>query len=84
MLKEETISEMAIAQNLMNEILKLPKEKIIEVQDFVEYLRSRSKIEGIPIAEAGLSINDSLELRNRLSTFAEDWDSSRMAAYDKL
>jgi hypothetical protein len=34
------MSEIVIAQNLLNEILKLPKEKIIEVQDFIDYLNS--------------------------------------------
>lgn len=78
------MSELAITQNLINEILKLPKEKIIKVQDFVEYLRSRSEKEGIPINDAGLSIKESFTLRKRFSSFTEDWESPDMAIYDKL
>ena len=72
----------AYTQEIINDLLSLPDDKISEVKDFVQFLKSRSK--KLSIKEAGLSKEEAVDLRSRLSTFEDDWSASGMEAYDKL
>jgi hypothetical protein len=84
MIRNNYMSEAALAQNLVNEILKLPEEKIIEVQNFINYLNSERKSKDTHVGTPGLSIKEAFTLRNKLSTFIEDWESKDMDIYDGL
>jgi len=72
------------AQQIVDELLYLPKEKIIEVADFVHFLREKVQHGKSTLYEAGLTRAEALDLRRRLSTFENDWDIPGMDAYDNL
>jgi lipoate-protein ligase A len=72
------------AQQIVDELLYLPKEKVIEVADFVQFLRERVQHRKTTLEEAGLTRDEALDLKRRLSTFEDDWNIPGMDAYDNL
>jgi hypothetical protein len=52
-----------IIDGIIKEIAKLPKEKVIEVSDFVKFLNSGKSSHSI--SEAGFSVKETFDLRNR-------------------
>ncbi|MBC8492995.1 MAG: hypothetical protein H8D43_04340 [Chloroflexi bacterium] len=64
----------------------LPAEKLIVVYDFVSYLIERETVQTLPelidLRTRGMNEEQAAELRARLATFAEDWDSPEMSIYD--
>jgi antirestriction protein ArdC len=72
------------AQQIVDELLYLPKEKIIEVADFVHFLREKMQHRKTTLHEAGLTRAEALDLKRRLSTFESDWNIPGMDAYDDL
>jgi hypothetical protein len=72
------------AQQIVDELPYLPKEKIIEVADFVHFLREKVHHRKITLHEAGLTRTEALDLQRRLSTFENDWNIPDMDAYDNL
>jgi hypothetical protein len=72
------------AQQIVNELLTLTKGEIIEVADFVHFLIEKTKNKGIPLHQAGLTQEEALDLRRRLTTFESDWNVPGMEAYDNL
>jgi hypothetical protein len=72
------------AQQIVDELLYLPKEKIIEVADFVHFLRERVQHRKTTFQEAGLTRAEALDLKRRLSTFENDWSIPDMDVYDNL
>lgn len=72
------------AQQIIDELLYLPKEKIIEVADFVHFLREKVQHRKPTLYEAGLTRAEALDLKRRLSTFEDDWNIPDMDAYDNL
>ncbi len=71
-------------QQIMNDLAILPEDKIIEVADFIRFLMAQKKQRGIPLEKSGLSREEALNLRARLSTFEEDWNAPGMEVYDGL
>jgi hypothetical protein len=72
------------AKQIVDELLHLPKEKIIEVADFVHFLREKEQHRRTTLEEAGLTRTEALDLKRRLSTFENDWNIPGMDAYDNL
>ncbi len=72
------------AQQIVDELVYLPKEKIIEVADFVHFLREKVQHGKTTLHEAGLTRAEALDLKRRLSTFEDDWNIPDMDAYDNL
>lgn len=72
------------AQQIFDELPYLPKEKIVEVAEFVHFLRKQVHDRKITLHEAGLTRTEALDLKRRLSTFEDDWNMPDMDAYDNL
>ena len=62
------------AQALMEKIRQLPPQRLAEVEDFVDYLRSRDEEQRLTQAAAGASE----------ASFAAVWDNDEDAAYDRM
>jgi len=72
------------AEQIVDHLLILPQEKIIEVLDFVMFLKDRLPKPGITLEQAGLTREQAINLRARLKTFEDDWNAPGMEAYDQL
>jgi len=72
------------AEQIIDSLLVLPEEKIIEVYDFVSFLKERLPKQGITLEQAGLTRQHAINLRARLKTFEDDWNAPGMEAYDEL
>ncbi|HPZ10445.1 MAG TPA: hypothetical protein PL110_20310 [Candidatus Eremiobacteraeota bacterium] len=72
------------AQQILNDLLLLPENKIIEVADFVRFLKSQVQHKGIPISKSGLTQEQAFNLRARLASFDNDWNAPGMEVYDEL
>jgi len=59
---------------LLEKIRALPPEKLVEVEDFVDFLQARDESRRLSHAAARLSE----------AAFAEVWDNPEDAAYDAL
>ncbi len=59
---------------LLEKIRRLPPEKIAEVQDFIEFLRTRASEDRLRRSMMGLAE----------PAFARVWDNDDDAAYDRL
>ena len=64
----------ATEQMLIDRIGKLPPQRLAEVEDFVDFLRSREDEQRLTQAAAKASE----------TSFAAVWDSDEDAAYDRL
>ncbi|MBL4902061.1 MAG: hypothetical protein JKY62_05365 [Desulfocapsa sp.] len=62
------------AQDLLNTINRLPPEKIVVAEDFVEFLGHRNKIDRLVTAASKLSEK----------SFQKVWDNAEDAEYDTL
>ena len=75
-------------RRIADEMLALPGDKIIEVADFVHFLKAQqaqAQTPGhTPLHETGLTREEAFDLRKRLATFESDWDAPGMDAYDDL
>ncbi|MFH1287662.1 MAG: hypothetical protein ABII25_03090 [bacterium] len=76
------MTQQVFAQELISDLLSLSEDKLDEVKDFVEFLKSRSK--KLSIKDVGMTKEEAGDLRSRLTTFEDDWNASGMEAYDKL
>ena len=72
------------AQQIANDLLTLPEDKIVEVADFVHFLMEQVQHRGIPLHRTGLTRKEASNLRARLSAFENDWSAPGMEAYDDL
>ncbi|MEQ8187748.1 MAG: DUF2281 domain-containing protein [Candidatus Eremiobacterota bacterium] len=73
------------AQQILSDLLVLPENKIIEVADFVQFLKARSsQHKVIPLSESGLTQEQAFNLRARLGSFENDWNTPGMEVYDEL
>jgi hypothetical protein len=72
------------AEQIIDNLLVLPEDKIIEVFDFVQFLKDRLPKQGITLEQAGLTREQAVNLRARLKTFEDDWNAPGMEAYDEL
>jgi len=73
------------AQQIVEDMLALPGDKIAEVGDFVHFLKAQAQTSGhAPLHETGLTREEAFDLRRRLATFENDWDAPGMDAYDGL
>lgn len=72
------------AQQIANDLLTLPEDRIVEVADFVHFLMEQVQHHSIPLYRAGLTRKEAFDLRVRLSTFENDWNAHGMEAYDDL
>ena len=72
----------AYAQQIVDDLITLPRDKILEVADYVQFLKEKTRRKGVPISEAGLTREHAFELRRRLATFEDDWNVPGMEAYD--
>lgn len=78
---------MTIELNIPDEIARLissfsqPKEEFVLEAIEEKISRERGKVN---LAERGVSEQEALTQRHALATFAEDWESPEMDAYDKL
>jgi len=61
-------------QNLIEKIVTLPPEKVIEVEDFVDFLRQRDQDRHLVSAATKMSEE----------AFRKVWDNSDDAVYDTL
>lgn len=64
----------ATEQMLIEKIRKLPPQRLAEVEDFVDFLRSREDEQRLTQAAAKASE----------TSFAAVWDNDEDAAYDRL
>ena len=73
-------------QQIVDDLCALPKDKIVEVMDFVHFLREQmqNQNQSIPLRETGLTREEAFDLRRRLTTFKDDWNASGMDDYDNL
>ena len=71
-------------QQIMNDLISFPESKIIEVFDFVHFLKQQIKKKKITSKDVGLSREEAFDLRRRLSTFENDWNLAEMDIYDEL
>ena len=72
-------------RRIVEEMLALPGDKIVEVADFVHFLKAQAQTHGhTPLYETGLTREEAFDLRRRLATFESDWDAPGMDAYDDL
>lgn len=60
------------------ELAELPSDVRGDTRVIVTFLESSS----VDLASRGLDETEAAELRARLATFAPDWDSPEMSAYD--
>ena len=72
------------AEQIIDSLLVLPQDKIIEVYDFVMFLKERLPNQSITLEQAGLTREQAFNLRARLKTFEDDWNAPGMEAYDEL
>jgi len=75
---------MNYAEQILNNLVTLPEDKIIEVADFVQFLKTKTEKEKKQLQEPLLTKKEALILRRRLSTFEKDWSLPEMDIYDKL
>ena len=68
------ISNNTASKNLIEKIITLPPEKVIEVEDFVDFLCQQDKDPHLVQAAAHLSEK----------AFRKVWDNSEDAVYDQL
>ena len=61
-------------QTLLKKIRTLPPEKVAEVEDFVDFLRTRENEQRFALAAAKASE----------ASFAQVWDNDDDAAYDRM
>jgi hypothetical protein len=73
-----------LTEDLVNSIKSLPDEKVKKVLEYICSLKEPEINENILLEKSGLTQQEAFDLRNRLSTFTEDWNSSEMNIYDKL
>lgn len=78
------MSSQQYAEQIVDNLLILPQEKIIEVFDFVMFLKERLPKQGVTLKQAGLTREQAVNLRARLKTFEDDWNARGMEAYDEL
>lgn len=78
------MSTQQYAEQIIDSLLVLPEEKIIEVFDFVMFLKERLPKSGTTLEQAGLTREQASNLRARLKTFEGDWNAPGMEAYDEL
>jgi hypothetical protein len=71
-LKETTMA--ATEQTLIEKIKQLPPQRLAEVEDFIDFLRTREDEQRLTQAAAKASE----------SSFAAVWDNDEDAAYDRL
>ena len=71
-------------QQIVDDLYTLPKDKIVEVMDFVHFLKEQMQHQNIPLRETGLTQEEAFDLRRRLATFEDDWNTSGMDEYDNL
>jgi hypothetical protein len=64
----------AIEQSLISKIKTLPPQRIAEVEDFIDFLRTREDEQRLAQAAAKASE----------PSFAEVWDNDEDAAYDRM
>ncbi|MEK6764909.1 MAG: hypothetical protein AABY49_01580 [Planctomycetota bacterium] len=67
-----------IYRNGKIELTEVPKDVNDETRVIVTFLKSKH----ILLHERGIGEKQAADLRGRLSTFAEDWDSPEMNIYD--
>jgi len=72
------------AEKVMNELKQLPKEKIIEAGDFIDFLKNQTQKKKTLLSGTEMSKEEAANLRNRLLTFEEDWNVPGMEKYDEL
>ena len=61
-------------EELLEKIRRLPPERVVEVEDFVDFLRLRDKERGLTNAASRLSE----------ATFSKVWENPDDADYDRL
>jgi hypothetical protein len=61
-------------QDLIEKIRRLPEDKLVEVEDFLDFLRQRQEERWLAQAAAGVSE----------AAFAKVWDNPDDAEYDRL
>ena len=72
------------ARQIVDDLYTLPKDKIVEVVDFVHFLKEQVQHKSTPLSETGLTREEAFDLRRRLATFEDDWNASGMDDYDNL
>ena len=81
---------MSVAEMVLETIQALPAEQQEQVLKYAQDLQKNqalgvSTYDGsIDLAERGIDAEQAADLRSRLQTFAEDWDSPEMKAYDEI
>ena len=80
---------------LIEKIQNLPDARLIQVEDFVDFLTERKSSRtssdhknqqsgSVNLSDLGISSSEAAAQRAALSTFAEDWERPEMAIYDEL
>ena len=72
------------AKQIIEDLLILPKDKILEIAYFTHFLMKQVQQQGIPLSQTGLTQKEVFDLRQRLATFENDWNAPGMEAYDNI
>jgi hypothetical protein len=65
-----------VEQRLLDKISKLTSEKIIEVEDFIDFLYQRQNVSDYNLVMAATKISE--------ASFSKVWDNPEDAEYDNL
>ena len=74
LIDEVTVPKHALAEDLLDKIRELPPDKIVEVEDFVDFLRMKS--DDLLAKHAVTKLSEKV--------FEKVWDNDDDAEYDKL
>jgi hypothetical protein len=66
----------SVEQRLLEKIRKLPSVKVIEVEDFIDFLHQRQTESNYNLSVAATKLSE--------VSFTKIWDNSEDAAYDNL
>lgn len=69
-------TNISVEQRLLEKIRKLPSGKIIELEDFIDFLHQRQTDSNYNLSVAATKLSE--------ASFAKIWDNSEDAAYDNL
>ncbi len=72
------------AQKIVSNLAFLPQSKLIEIYDFVQFLKDQSQKKNLQTNIPRFSNRELIELRHKLSTFSDDWDLEEMDVYDEI
>ena len=81
---ENKMNSIEYAQQIVNNLAFLPQSKLIEIYDFVQFLKEQTQKKSSQPNISRFSNRELIKLRHKLSTFSEDWNLKEMDIYDEI